>query len=187
MNDKELELKEEQIETMPGDSTQHEAEETAREDDPMAAWQQQAEELKEEAKKNHDQYLRALAELENIKKRAVREREDYIKFATLPIIKKLLPVIDDLDRALNSSNSNQDYEILSKGVQMIAKSLHEMIKHEGVEAIEAVGQPFDPQFHQPLSVEGGSEHPENTVIEEFQKGYIMHGRVIRPSLVKVSN
>jgi molecular chaperone GrpE len=143
--------------------------------------------LQVEKQENYDLYLRALAEQENIKKRAGREREEYIKFATLPLIKKLLLVIDDLDRALDVSHANQDLEALNKGVEMIARKLHELIKNEGVEAIEAVGKPFDPVYHQPLMVEGSSEEQENMVIEEFQKGYIMHGRVIRPSLVKVSN
>ncbi|MEN6348522.1 MAG: nucleotide exchange factor GrpE [Syntrophomonas sp.] len=187
MNDKDLEINEEQGENLTANSEPSEKTEAVEAAEPVSALQKQVEELKEESRRNYDSYLRARAELENIKKRAIREREDYIKFATLPMIKKLLPIIDDLDRALSTSNTQQDYEILSKGVEMIARSLHEMIKHEGVEAIEAVGRPFDPQFHQPLSVEGSSGHPENTVIEEFQKGYIMHGRVIRPSLVKVSN
>ena len=142
--------------------------------------------LQVEKQENYDLYLRALAEKENIKKRAGREREEYIKFATLPLIQKLLLVIDDVDRALDVSHANQDLEALNKGVEMIARKLHELIKNEGVEAIEAVGKPFDPVYHQPLMVEGSSEEQENMVIEEFQKGYIMHGRVIRPSLVKVS-
>ena len=96
-------------------------------------------------------------------------------------------VIDDLERALDASHVNQDLEALNKGVEMIARKLQELIKNEGVEAIEALGKPFDPAYHQPLMVEGSSEEQENMVIEEFQKGYIMHGRVIRPSLVKVGN
>lgn len=84
------------------------------------------------------------------------------------------------------SAGDQNYEALYKGVEMINNSLHEMIKAEGVEPIDALGKPFDPQFHQPLTVETGTGHEENTVIEELQRGYTMKGRVIRPSLVKVS-
>jgi len=97
-----------------------------------------------------------------------------------------LPVIDDLERALAQFDNSKDLEGLSKGVEMITRSLQEIIKNEGVEPIEALGQAFDPQYHQPLIVEESDEHSENTVIEEFQAGYILHGRVIRPSLVKVS-
>lgn len=140
-----------------------------------------------EAQKYKDLYLRLLADVENMKKRAVREREEYIQFAAWPLIKKILSVIDDLERALKMSGEAQSGEALYKGVEMITGSLHELIKAEGVEAIPALGKPFDPEYHQPLTVEPSSEHEENTVIEELQVGYIMKGRVIRPSLVKVSS
>jgi molecular chaperone GrpE len=149
--------------------------------------QEEINRLKEECAAYYDQYLRSLAEAENIRKRALREKEEYVKFAAVPVIKKVLLVMDDLERALAMSESNQDFEGLYKGLQMIAKRMEDLIQEEGVEAIEAVGKPFDPQFHQPLMVEASSDHPENTVIEELQKGYILHGRVIRPSLVKVSS
>ena len=141
----------------------------------------------EEARKNYDQYLRALAEVENIKKRSVREREEYLKYANVSMIKKLLPIIDDLHRAIGVARISRDFEVMTKGVEMTAHSLDELLKGEGVQTIESIGQPFDPQFHQALSVEPSEEHPENTVIEQLQKGYIMHDRVIRPSLVKVSS
>lgn len=141
----------------------------------------------EETRKNYDQYLRALAEVENIRKRSVREREEYLKYANVSMIKKLLPIIDDLHRAMEVAHTSRDFEAMSKGVEMTARSLDEVLKGEGVEVIESIGKPFDPQFHQALTVEPSDEHPENTIIEQLQKGYIMHDRVIRPSLVKVSS
>lgn len=183
MNENQVEYKDEQVEIV-AEKEQQVGEPELEESGNL---KQELQKMQEEAKKNYDLYLRTLAELDNIKKRATREREEYIRFATLPMIKKILPVIDDLDRALSASQLKQDYEILSKGVEMIARGLNEVIKQEGVVAIDALYKPFDPRYHQPLTVEGSSEHPENTVIEEFQKGYIMHGRVIVPSLVKVSN
>ncbi len=154
--------------------------------DEITALKSELEKNQQENQKNHDLYLRSLAELENFKKRAARDKEEYSKFALLPLIQKLLPVIDDLERALAQFDSSKDLEGLSKGVEMITRSLQEIIKNEGVEPIEALGKAFDPQYHQPLIVEESNEHSENTVIEEFQTGYILHGRVIRPSLVKVS-
>lgn len=141
----------------------------------------------EEARKNYDLYLRALAEAENTRKRSQRDREEYLKYAGTTLIKKLLPIIDDLHRALEASRTSKDYEGLSKGIEMTVRGLDELLKGEGVKAIESVGQPFDPQYHQALSVEPSQEHPENTVIEQLQTGYILHDRVIRPSLVKVSS
>ena len=101
----------------------------------------------EEARKNYDQYLRALAEVENIKKRSVREREEYLKYANVSMIKKLLPIIDDLHRAIEVARTSRDFEAMSKGVEMTARSMDELLKGEGVEAIESIGKPFDPQFH----------------------------------------
>ncbi|HOQ10099.1 MAG TPA: nucleotide exchange factor GrpE [Syntrophomonadaceae bacterium] len=151
------------------------------------ALQEEINRLKEQVAAYYDQYLRSLAEADNIRKRAQREREEYMKFAAVPLIKKLLPVMDDLERALTMSESSRDFDALYKGLQMISKRMQEIIESEGVQVIEALGKPFDPQYHQPLMVESSPDHPENTVIEELQKGYMIHGRVIRPSLVKVSN
>lgn len=141
----------------------------------------------EEAKKKNDLYIRTLAEMDNLKKRAAREREEYMLFANMAFIKKILPIIDDCGRALENSPKNEDITSLYKGVEMIFKSLNELLNNEGIQAIECVGKPFDPQYHQPLLMEDSEEYPENTVIEELQKGYILNNRVIRPSLVKVSN
>lgn len=146
----------------------------------------ETEKLREELKEANALYLRAIAENENIRKRAVREREEYIKYAALPLIKKLLKVMDDLERAITMFEPGQDSEVLFKGVEMINSQLKEIIEHEGVEAVKAEGEQFDPSYHQPLTIENSSEYPENTVIEELQRGYTMYGRLIRPSLVKVS-
>lgn len=155
--------------------------------DDLTSLQEEVNRLKEEAAHHYDQYLRTMADLDNLRKRTAREKEDYFRYASLPVLKKILPVVDDLERALQMSEGNKDYDTLHKGLAMITRRMHEIVMEEGAQKIEAVGQPFDPQFHQPLAVEASSEHPENTVIEELQKGYVLHGRVIRPSLVKVSN
>jgi len=141
----------------------------------------------EESQRNYDNYLRALAEVENTKKRVAREREEYLKFANVNIVKKILPLIDDLNRAIEMARLSADVEALAKGVEMVANQLGEVLRGEGVTAIESVGKPFDPQYHEALTVQASDEHPENTVIEQFQTGYVMHDRVIRPSLVKVSS
>ncbi len=142
---------------------------------------------KEEAQRNYDNYLRALAEVENTKKRGARDREEYLKFANVNMVKKILPIIDDLHRAIETARASKDVEALVKGVEMVATRMEEALRGEGVTAIESVGKPFDPQYHEALTVEASEKHPENTVIEQFQTGYVMHDRVIRPSLVKVSS
>lgn len=154
--------------------------------DEITQLKQELEVQKEETRKNHEQYLRALADADNIRKRMQRDKEEYMKFSMLPLIKKLLPVVDDLERAIQAAGTSQDYEVLSKGVEMINRRLQDIIREQNVVAIETEGQAFDPQFHQALVVEESPEHEENTIMEEMQRGYTMHGRVIRPSLVKVS-
>lgn len=141
----------------------------------------------EEARKKHDLYIRTLAEMENIKKRVAREKEEFTQFANITFIKKLLPIIDDFERALKNSKDTKDIDSIYKGIELIYKRLNELLTNEGIQAIECVGKPFDPQYHQPLLMEKSDEYPENTVIEELQKGYILKNRLIRPSLVKVSN
>lgn len=170
----------------PDQETKAAADNNAPADD-LTRLQGEVDRLKEEAAHHYDQYLRTMADIDNLRKRTTREKEEYLRYASLPVLKKILPVVDDLERALQMSEVNKDYESLHKGLEMIARRMHEIVAEEGAQKIEAIGQPFDPQFHQPLAVEASSEHPENTVIEELQKGYVLHGRVIRPSLVKVSN
>lgn len=160
--------------------------ETSVEKSEIEILQEQLQNQSEEAKRYYDQYLRSLAEAENMKKRSQREKEDYLKYAHLSIIKKLLPIIDDLNRGLEAANVAQDFEGLRKGVEITARSLVDLLRQEGVTEIDCLGKPFDPQYHEPLMVVASDEHPENTVIEELNKGYMIHDRIIRPSLVKVS-
>lgn len=148
--------------------------------------QEELQKKNEEAQNNYDQYLRSLAEVENMRRRTQREKEEYIKYAHESIIKKLLPIMDDFDRGILAASKSRDFDTLSKGVEITAKNLQELLKKEGVAEIDCLGKPFDPRYHEPLIVEPSEEHPENTVIEELNKGYTLNDRLIRPSLVKVS-
>lgn len=185
MNDEKAEFKENDSFIVSGDN-EGAQKDNLEEDDVSRELKKELAEAQEESKNYYDKYLRALAELENTRKRAARDKEEYLKYSSIPLIKRLLPIIDDLERALDTSADNQDYGILKKGLEMIAKNLNQVIEDEGVNSIEALGKPFDPQYHQPLIVEESGEYPENTVIEQMQTGYILNDRVIRPSLVKVS-
>lgn len=185
MESKDME-NQEQIKEIINEQENGAAADEKKELDESTALRDELEKQQEENKKYRDLYLRSLAEIDNLKKRSAREKEEYSKYAVTPLIKKLLPVMDDLERALTQFNSSKDLEALSKGVEMIARKFWEVMNSEGVEQVEAMGKPFDPEYHQPLLVEESDEHPENTIIEELQTGYTLHGRVIRPSLVKVS-
>lgn len=175
---------EQEIET--GADSEHNELEPEEPQDEMALLKKELSIAKEEVKLNYGQYLRVLAEADNYRKRMAREREEYVKYANLSLAKKIISIMDDLERALHLSREQQDFDQLYKGVDMIFKSLTEAVKAEGVEAIEAQGKMFNPEFHEPLIMEPNSDFESNMIIEELQKGYLMHGRVIRPSLVKVS-
>jgi len=145
--------------------------------------------LKEKAA-NADEYfdrlLRIQADFDNFKKRLEREKVEFIKFANEEIIVEILQILDDFDRAVEAGKSKHDFGILYKGVEMIHKDLKGFLKQKGLEEIEAKGRPFDPHQHEAMMQEQTDECPEDHVVEEFQKGYILNGRVIRPAKVKVA-
>jgi molecular chaperone GrpE len=144
------------------------------------------EEKTRESQENHERFLRARADLDNVKKRFQREKEDILRYASQSVIEKLLPVIDNFTRAREAALQSRDFDGLCQGVEMIESKLMEILENEGVTAIDPLHEPFDPRYHEPLMVEDNSDWPDNTVIEVFQKGYLMKGKLIRPSLVKVS-
>lgn len=146
----------------------------------------QLEQLSEEKQKYYDLYLRALAEAENVRKRTAREREEYVRYGTESLLKRLLGVMDDLERAVSEAGRSQDLAALSRGVELTAKNLEEILKSEGLETVPAEGLAFDPQRHQALLVEPRADMEENMVIEVLQKGYLLRDRLIRPALVRVS-
>lgn len=151
-------------------------------EDPMAEIDVVRDEL-EEAK---DKYLRALADFDNYRKRVAREKEQYIQCANEELIKSILEVVDNLERALEASSENTNYEALAKGVDLTLQRLKDILSVEGLCHIECVGLPFDPNYHEAvMAIEKDGAEPE-TVVEETQKGYTLKGKVIRPSKVVVS-
>jgi len=132
-----------------------------------------------------ERLIRSQADFENYKRRMQREKEDLAVYANQKLLLNLLPVLDNLERALTSQPVAGD-EKLRQGVELTARSFREILAREGVSPIEAVGKPFDPNEHEAVMTEESSEHEDSTVIFEFQKGYRLGDRVIRPSMVKVS-
>lgn len=139
----------------------------------------------QERKEIYDRLLRVSAEFENYRKRSARETENFKKFANESFVKELLPVADDMERAIASSG--QDSHPILDGVKIILEKLLKILDSFGVKALEsAVGKVFDPGFHEAAMLEESEEYPENTVIREFQKGYLLHDRLLRPATVVVS-
>jgi molecular chaperone GrpE len=146
--------------------------------------------LLEEVKKGKDGYdkmLRNQADLENARKRMEREKQEFVKFANEGLILDLLNVLDDLERTVDLAESGkEELSAFVKGIEMILAHLYEMLKNHGVKPIEAEGKIFDPNFHEALMQVENKEVPEHTIIEVLQKGYLIHGRVLRTAKVKVS-
>ncbi len=146
--------------------------------------------LLEEVKKGQeaqDKMLRNQADLENTRKRLDREKQEFVKFANEGLILDLLNVLDDLERTVDLAQTAKDnLAAFTKGIEMILAHLYEMLKNHGVKPIEAEGQMFDPHFHEALMQVENKELPEHTVVEVLQKGYLIHGRVLRSAKVKVT-
>ncbi len=143
-------------------------------------------EKEKEANENYDRLLRTAAELENLKKRVAREKEELTKFANEELIKAILPFIDNLERAVNHAEKVVDAGVLIEGVRLTLQQLLQSLSKFGLSTFESVGKPFDPAFHEAMLVVESDKHEPNQVVEEFQKGYILNDRVIRPAMVSVS-
>ena len=131
-----------------------------------------------------DRVLRERAELENYKKRMAREKADAIRFGCEPLLRDLLPIIDNLRRALDHARTSQDVAPITEGITLVLRSLDETLERHGVQVVDACGRRFDPSRHEAIGhVE--SEQPPNTVIAEHQRGYLLHDRLLRPALVTV--
>jgi len=140
----------------------------------------------ENADEYYDRLLRIQADFDNYKKRLDRDKLEFIKFANEDIIVEILKILDDFERAVKAGKTKHDFDILYKGIEMIYKDLKEFFKQKGVQEIEAEGRLFNPHEHEAMMQEETDEHKEDHVIEEFQKGYTLSGRVIRPAKVKVA-
>ncbi|MBW1776108.1 MAG: nucleotide exchange factor GrpE [Deltaproteobacteria bacterium] len=149
--------------------------------------QERLEQAEKDAKEHYDRLLRISAEFENYKKRMVREKEDYRKFANETLLQALLPVVDNLERAIQAVDEKDRSENpLVKGVEMTLSEILKVFEKFAVKPIPALKEPFDPMYHQAVMQEETDQHPDNTVVKELQKGYLLHDRLLRPSMVVVS-
>ncbi len=143
----------------------------------------------EEAASLKDQYLRTVADMENLRKRTQREKEELAKFANENILRDILDVVDNLERAVDHAEQAEMGETgagLLEGVQMTLTQFSQVLKKYGVEPVEALGKPFDPALHQAMGQLETEEHPANAVAQELQKGYTLNDRLLRPSMVMVA-
>jgi molecular chaperone GrpE len=139
-----------------------------------------------EAAEYLDQLQRVQAEFANYKKRTQREREEFVSLANAALIKQLLPILDDCERALQTVPDNLRGLTWVEGIALIERRLRTTLEQQGLTGIDAVGEKFDPQLHHAMVREETTERREDEIISEFQKGYRLHDKVLRPSMVRVA-
>lgn len=142
-------------------------------------------ETEKTAAENYDKYMRVAAELENYKKRAVREKADAVKFGNENLLRDILPLVDNIDRAMDHACNSNDFDAFKKGLKMLQDQLLICLQKHGVEQIEAVGKDFDPHVHEAMLQVESEEHGQSKVVSEFEKGYLLNGRLLRPAKVSV--
>ena len=142
---------------------------------------------KAKAEDHYAQLQRLQADFDNYRKRTQKEKTELIKYASERLVGELLPVLDNFERAVSAAKVNPDFTAFSQGVEMILRQMQTALSKEGLRAMDAVGQPFDPNLHEAVLRVASEEHPENTVVEELQKGYYLKEKVLRACMVKVSN
>ena len=154
----------------------------------LAAVTEERDKLLKEKQEYYDRLLRNQAEFENARRRAERERSEFIQYAGLEIVREILPVVDDFERALQSGTClaegpAKDY---IKGIELIYQRLLDKLKKVGLEPIDTTGQLFDPNLHQAVERAESKDVPDQTILSEYQRGYMFKGRLLRPSMVKVA-
>jgi molecular chaperone GrpE len=161
------------------------AENPAVEQDPIARLEAALAEMETEAKANWDKFLRERADLENLRKRFQKEKEDLFKYGNENLIQEILPSVDNLERALEHAGDD-NASAINEGVKMTLNMLLASLKKFGVTPIEAGGAAFDPAFHQAMGQVETADQEPNTVVQEFQKGYMLNDRLLRPAMVTVA-
>jgi molecular chaperone GrpE len=141
--------------------------------------------LRKQAEENLERFLRTQADFDNFRRRTRMEKEDFAKYASSKLVEQLLPVLDNFERAISSSKDTKDFDSLMKGIEMTFRQLDQVLEQEGLMRMDAVGQPFNPEYHQAIMQVESDEHEEGTVVEELQKGYVFKDKVLRPAMVKV--
>ncbi len=146
----------------------------------------ETEELRRQLQDKQDQLLRALAEADNARRRAQRDREDYIRYANESLIRDLLPALDNLDRALGAARAAGDAPGVVDGVELIQRELLKVLERAGVTRYSALGQSFDPNRHEAVARVVSADQAPGTVLAEIAPGYLLHGRVLRAAMVSVA-
>lgn len=142
--------------------------------------------LTKERDEYREQHLRAMADLQNARKRFAQERQEIHKYATEKLVAELVPVLDGFERTMNAIGAGASSDSIVEGISLVERQLRTVLQSVRLERIEALGKPFDPELHEAISSVESTEFPEGTVVEELQPGYKLADRVIRPTRVRVA-
>lgn len=151
-----------------------------------AAAEAQLEQLRQQLEEQQQRLLRVQADYDNFRRRTRQEKEEFAKYAASELVEQLLPVLDNFDRALHAAENSKDFDSLFKGVDMIFRQFLQVLEQSGLKEMDAVGQPFNPEYHEAVMKVEDSEQEEGTIVEQLQKGYMFKDKVLRPAMVKVS-
>jgi molecular chaperone GrpE len=165
----------------------HLEEEKREGDKEIEELKKKVEEKEKEAKDHYDRLLRMAADFENYKKRAVKEKEEWTKFANEELLKSVLPFIDSLDKAVTHAEKAENAPMdLIEGLKLTHQQLLQALSKFGLSPVESLGKPFDPSVHEAMMLVETEQHEPNHVVEEFRKGYLLNDRLLRPATVSVS-
>ncbi|MEW6296391.1 MAG: nucleotide exchange factor GrpE [Thermodesulfobacteriota bacterium] len=159
---------------------------TPETEEEVSALRAKLQEAETTAKANYELFLRERAELENFKKRMQREQAEAVRFANEPLLRDLLPIVDNLERAVTHAQSGGNGQPLAEGVSLILRTFQSILEKYGVSRVATVGEPFDPTKHEAMAQVENAELAPNTVVDEHLPGYLLHGRLLRPALVTVA-
>jgi molecular chaperone GrpE len=151
--------------------------------DPLAAITAERDQLAADKADMQDRLLRSRAEFDNARRRAERERSDYLQFAAMDLVRDILPIVDDFERALKVETADRNY---AKGVELIYQRMSDSLKKLGLEPIDTEGRTFDPNLHQAVERVPTEEAEDQTILGEFQRGYNFKGKLLRPAMVRVA-
>jgi len=144
------------------------------------------EEKSKKADEYYGHYLRARADLDNMRKRVQRDREDFVKYANERLLSEIIPILDNFERAFAAAEKVPATHNFAVGVEMILKQLREALGRYGVDELNPAGEPFDPARHEAAETVETAEHPDHTVVDVLQRGYVLNGRVVQPAVVRVA-
>ncbi|WP_139193068.1 nucleotide exchange factor GrpE [Anaerobacillus alkalilacustris] len=183
----EPQTKEDVVEEVENDNDTQQGDDLKDEEDVNLSEEElRIQDLETQVKDLNDRLLRVQADYDNFRRRTRQEKEAAAKYRSQSLLEELIPAIDNFDRALGVNAESDEAKSIQQGMEMVYRQLTEALKNEGLEVIEAVGQDFDPHYHQAVMQVESEDYQPNVVVEELQKGYKLKDRVIRPSMVKVS-